>query len=108
MSKLFSPDDTFSPKVRSLHDAQIIRHRRKNPLHPEEIQRRLRARAADSFPKPEEREWLLILWRPDGTKHFSDLEGSYQQACSGRDDIMQSGEYDKAWLILKTPSNTRK
>jgi hypothetical protein len=104
MSKLSSPDDILIPNEPPRHEARILRHRKKRPLHPDTIQDMLReradARSGSDLLRPT--EWLLILWREDESKRFSDLHGSYKDVCKQRDDIMESGEYDKAWLILKT------
>lgn len=118
MSKLFSDD---APEVRRIptprKSGAILRHRKKHPLHPETIKDLLREKA-DATPSPEKKllKWLLILYpseqairsRSDGasflanTKQYCDLEGSYEDAARKRNDVMESGDYDQAWLILKT------
>lgn len=118
MSKLFSdqtPDE--SPAILKKKSGPILRRRRRRALHPEAIKDLLRERA-DHRPlevqKPQ--QWLLILttseaaskkrsdgvWVQNDMKRYCDIRGSYAEAVKQRRDVMESGEYESAWLILKT------
>jgi hypothetical protein len=105
MSKLFSDDapDTATHPAVALR-GPVIRNRKKHPLHPEEIKRRLREKAAaDLVPHGYGRgtSWLLKLWRLDtDERQIRSLRGDYKVVCELRDKAMATGNYAKAWLEL--------
>lgn len=111
MSRLFVTDTPTVPKrvVVDLTQAKIIRNRKKNPLHPEEIERQLRERASQLLSaKPTPKEWLLILWIDDPitkerTKRYSDLIGEYDKVIKYRDHILEArSDVHGHMLIWKT------
>lgn len=106
MSCLFSADKPEPRKAR-IH-GPILRKRRKQPLHPEEIEKRLREKAVEEMPKTGWHwpfGWVLLLWKKDGTKRKIDIPASegYEGAVRERDAELEfSDEYEGATLIRKT------
>lgn len=97
MSKL-SDTDWFRPL--SEIDTRIIRNRKLRPLHPEDILERLAEKSAHLEPVSRRRQrWKIVLFRPDNTKHYAQRVGDYAKVCKDREDLMESGDYEKAWLI---------
>lgn len=115
MSRLSDPDDVRA-SLRKVAASPVIKNRKRKPLHPEEIARRLteKAKAAsESYPVEGWQwryGWLLILWDYDGNKHIEHLkpEVSYADALEIGEEREASGDYEKAWLIRKTGERERK
>lgn len=104
MSKLFSTDEPERPSV--LYKGSVLRRRRKKPLHPETIHDLIRAKVKAELPPTGwswPHGWLIILWETSGKKHYRDLPANmtYMNAVKERDEEMEMGEYEKAWLIKK-------
>ena len=63
---------------------------------------------ATEEPTQRHQRWLLILYKKNGERHFSNLRGPYPQAARDRDDLLATVEHEKAWLILDTRPSQRK
>lgn len=108
MSRLSDPDGE-APFKRPSPRGPVLRKHRKKPLHPEEIARRLAASAKLSEAHPVEGwqwryGWLLLLWDDREERHTRNLSPhvSYDEACQIRDKELETGGYERAWLIRKT------
>lgn len=125
MSRLSDPEKSYEAGVvpeRTLRRAppKIIRNRRKNPVHPDEIKRLLYERSRNLPPvKTTSKGWLLLYWDKDAEHvtsrthlvYVKDPDGTtrpatYNDAVRIRDLEMDLYEYEKCWLIMKTAEDT--
>lgn len=102
---LFGQEDG-PPRREPDPNAPILRqNRRGGPLHPEEIARRLRERAARATAGvgPTPYGWLVLLY-PEGEKRIvrkTDVNATYEDACALRDrELAWAGPCD-AWIVAK-------
>lgn len=73
-------------------------------MHPEMVKDLLRERAA-SAPVPSMRfGWLIILWDKKGQRYIRHTHpsGGYEDAVRIRDDELETGGYQRAWIAMKT------
>ena len=81
--------------------------------HPEARQADLRAKASRTSERLATNAWRwpygwrILLWDQQGNVHRRDTAvlGSYADAVAIRDEEMASGDYEKAWIQLKTPQD---
>lgn len=85
-----------------------LNKKRKKPLHPEEIQKRLIEKNNKSksignswkFPYG----WKITLLDKDYVKHFRNThsKATYLDAVRIRDEELKTGDYIQAWIVEKT------
>lgn len=103
MSKLSQIDEDLIPRQQDGR-AKVLRLHSRHTRHPENVHSLLRDQALKTSPTidPSQKDWLLILWEAgSGRKHYCDIRGNYSKAVKERNEIMESGDYEKAWLFEK-------
>jgi hypothetical protein len=104
MSRLSEADP--QPRTNVKKNGPVLRRNRRVPLHPEEVHKRLAAKSAEELPKTGwywPFGWLLIVWKPDGTKRYVDVPASatYDDAIKVRNQELE-GDCEGVTLIRKT------
>ena len=106
MSKLsFTDDADLVPRAK--HLGPVLRRNRKKPLHPEEIERRLREKSVAEMPKTGWHwpfGWLLIVFLDNDQRRYRDIPASctYEDAIRIRDLEYAAPDCEGTLLIRKT------
>ena len=115
MSRLAPIDDCGRPPPKP--DESVLRHRRRSPLHPEEIQKRLRTGAAKKTVGvgPTPYGWLVILYLeeigpngfPKRVVRSTAEDATYADACTLLEqEMLLTGSCD-AWIVAKRVPNQK-
>lgn len=116
MSRLNAPPP--DPVRTPTRHEKIIRNRKKRPLHPYTIRDMIYARSQQDHVEQVHEGFQLVLYEPDGVKHYMDViyikepDGSrrpatYADVCAIRDAEMKEFGYEKCWIYTRDDANER-